>query len=122
MIGNIEKLNRKLAQLLGYEIDEQGTEAMNRFITAANGVYDGRLKLTNGEWFNPCEDWGDIMPIAVKFRGVHLYKFAGEPSAAIIYKNDHDEISETCFRDDNQKKALTRCCINALENHTEHNQ
>lgn len=111
-----EQLNRKLAQLLGHEIDEQWTDAIRKQFDLLDVEYKGQLMLTSGEEFSPCTSWDDIMPIAVKFRGAHLYKFAGEPSAAIIYKDDHGEISDTCFRDDNQKKALTRCCIHALEN------
>ncbi len=111
-----EQLNRKLAQLLGHEIDEQGTDAMNRFITAANGVYDGRLKLTNGEWFNPCESWDDIMPIALKMGAVSLDVYAGVRAAAITCMPNNHEARETFVCDVNQKKALTQCCVRVLEN------
>lgn len=113
---NKEQLNRKLAFLLGYEIDEQGTDAMNRFITAANGVYDGRLNLTNDMWFNPCGNWDDIMPIALKFLDVSIHTFNDVAGTILTYLNENSSCSTIAFQAETHQEALTRCCIHALEN------
>ena len=115
------ELNKRLAELLAlsFDVNEDcrlgGLGAISKVMLIVPTI-DSRFSTHDYVDFNPCNNWNDIMPIAVEL-GVTLIP-DNCLSHFAYYKLELDVdgySSELCEYDSSPQRALVICCIKVLE-------
>lgn len=110
------ELNKRLAELMALSFDVHegcqlgGLGAISKVMLIVPTV-DSRFSTHDYVDFNPCNNWNDIMPIAVEL-GVY-YTPTGDFTAVQKMGDDYSYFGYT--QASTPQRALVICCIKVLE-------